>query len=745
MRNALTIVAAMTVVTTASATVFLNEIFINPPGSYDDSREFIELMGTPGMKLDGYAVAFVSGGQTKYHELGSVTPGSRPEFPEVDELFSLDGLALGPNGLLVIGIDIPARYPTLLADANYQEWDFIWNGGLDTPGKLQNDGSNTIFLVRQRPGTTEADPNNPGGLRWGKDIAPDSELYTPVEDFVCESGPLAGRPCDPGCTNNCCLGAPCVPGLVDQYGNGAIDKGEPDNMGGLTLDLRGFQTPGDVTDDLEIVDEISYEHDKGWEYDIDSRLVDVDSGDGGLPERKVHSLDDPQGFNPDALARVDYRTKGDGWDPSGGGTGQMSNGNNWQDMATEQWIRGESIDNLTMGEGDPPYFHFHNLDNDNPDAIQPYETNVPLWLDDDVAPDYDFSALRTYQIMAGRLNPLAMPFIPGDVDRDGDCDLDDVDKLAAVFGNEDWVFSNSFADAPEGKDGDPATQTRPWDVDGTGDNGIEASDLQWVLNFQGDTTGQIVGRQYTSPTPAATGVHLNANVGVDVAITWTVAVPSGRPLGDLRYGDAIELTVSAALAGGANLTPAQENGVMQYVHDLLLDVPGVARVMDMTPLNGFATTNPGAEMPLGVDGDAGRALINGYTTAFDAGLAGPLPMYRATLRAAGAGTTALTLTPSAVANMAASTPLGVKVGHTDTNGDPETASYPASTALTATGPGDADGNGVLDGTDFASLLDCISGPETDAGVDCQVHNIELDGADVDLHDVALWMQLVSGR
>ena len=463
MKKTVLIAVMLLATSTANAVVFINEVFINPAGSFDSSREFVELMGTPGKKLDGYAVAFVNGMEQKYYPLGSIPPV--PAAQEIDELFSLDGLELGQNGLLVIGIDYKVSFPSMLDDSNFACWENIWNGGLDTPGKLQNDGSNTIFLLRNRPGRTEEDPYNPLGVLWGKDVAIDTELITPVVD------PQDGV-------------------SKDQYGDGNIDKGEPNGMGGFTLDCKGASTPADVTDDLEIVDELSYEHERGWEYDMDGRHVDDGSTFDGLPYRHVHALDDPQGLNPDALSRVDYRTKGAGWVPAPGALGEMPNGNNWQDTATEQWIRGESLYSLSGGAGEPPYFFYDNAANTNPDAIQPYVTQVPLWLDDDQGDDFDFASSKSYQVMAGRINPLAVPFIPGDVDRDGDCDTEDINVVLSVFGDDNWIFSNSFTDAPQGDEGDPATQVRPWNVDGSGDNGIETADLQWVYStFKAALTG----------------------------------------------------------------------------------------------------------------------------------------------------------------------------------------------------------------------------------------------------------------
>ena len=96
----------------------------------------------------------------------------------------------------------------------------------------------------------------------------------------------------------------------DQWGNGDLDEGEPNGLGGNTLDMCGTSTPADANDDLEIVDEVSFEDGQGWEYDTDDRHVDANSTFAGLPHRHVHALDDPADFNPDALSRVDYRTKG---------------------------------------------------------------------------------------------------------------------------------------------------------------------------------------------------------------------------------------------------------------------------------------------------------------------------------------------------------------------------------------------------------------------------------------------------
>ena len=685
------------------AMVFINEVFINPPGSSDDNCEFIELLGTPGKKLDGYAIAVLNGTEEKYYDANLMLP---PPFPalEIDEFFSLDGQALGSNGLLVLVVRNPSMFyfPEMLLDSNWVNWNTLWNGGLDVPGKISNDGSFSILLIRNRPGRTEADPCDPNGLRWGKEITHDAEFF-----------PLGGD--------------------NYQWGNGNIDRGDASGLGGSeTIDMAGLENAV-LSDDLEIVDEVSFEDGQGWEYDSDGRHVDQASTFAGLPYRHVHALDDPANFNPDVLSRVDCRTKGDGWTPADGATGEMASGNNWQDTATEQWIRGESIVGYLPEFGAYPVYFYVNDANSNPDAVQPYDTHVPSWLYDGNAPDYDFSTANTYHIAAGRINLFAVPFIPGDCDRDGFCDANDISKIAAVFGDDDWIFSNSFWDAPEGDACDPATQTRPWDVDATGDNGIEASDLQWTLNFQGDTTGQIVGIQYDSNVPATTGVVLNTNTAVECSVTTEVNIPSGRTLTTLHVGDIVEITVSGQVTAGANITSGEENGIMQYVHDAVISDSDILKVNSVEPLGSFSKTRASLEEPQGTDGDLGAYLINGFTTSFTEGLAAPAGLYRLTLQAIDPGIADVAIWPADDAKFADSTPHGLKIGHTDFNGDPNSSYYPASLAMTVFSKADFNEDGNVDLIDFAILssqwLQAPHNPSADIapdGGDNMVDFLDLD-------------------
>jgi hypothetical protein len=191
-----------------------------------------------------------------------------------------------------------------------------------------------------------------------------------------------------------------------------------------------------------------------------------------------------------------------------------------------------------------------------------------------------------------------------------------------VFGEEDWIFSNAHEDAPMGNDGDPAEQTRPWDVDQSGDNGVDPSDLQWALNFQGNTNGRVIGRRYDSATPSALGVALNTAANVRCVVSLATSLPCGRSIDRLHVGDEIELTVSGRVSAGAITTPAQANGIMQFVQDVLLTVPNVLRVVGVEAAAPFVTTRASLQSSMGEQGDQGVASVYGYTARFDQGTTG---------------------------------------------------------------------------------------------------------------------------
>jgi hypothetical protein len=75
----------------------------------------------------------------------------------------------------------------------------------------------------------------------------------------------------------------------------------------------------------------------------------------------------------------------------------LPNGNNWQDTATEQWIRGESVEDLDINFRITTSFFYSNAANADSNAIQPFLTQVPLWLDDMTGDDFDFAQTNTYR------------------------------------------------------------------------------------------------------------------------------------------------------------------------------------------------------------------------------------------------------------------------------------------------------------------------------------------------------------
>lgn len=162
---------------------------------------------------------------------------------------------------------------------------------------------------------------------------------------------------------------------------------------------------------------------------------------------------------------------------------------------------------------------------------------------------------------------------------------------------------------------------------------------------------------------------------------------------------------------------SEENGVMQYIHDIALSSGGVLEFVEVESLGSFNTTRVDLVAPQGVSGDAGANLINGYTTSFIQGLAGASDLYVARFEAVAMGSTSITVAASAEAKFAASTAGGLKIGHTDNNGNPATVNYPAAIAIdvTAIGKGDVDGSTIIDINDMDDFVDVLLEVDLDAG------------------------------
>ncbi len=112
--------------------VFISEIFINPEGT-DNGSESLEIMGPPGLVLNGYKFIIIEG------DLGPrdiVTgefppPGQRPG-GTVDVIINLDGMTIGSNGILLIRDSANILPPVPAPGTNVVIRDFnpdIENGG----------------------------------------------------------------------------------------------------------------------------------------------------------------------------------------------------------------------------------------------------------------------------------------------------------------------------------------------------------------------------------------------------------------------------------------------------------------------------------------------------------------------------------------------------------------------------------------------------------------------------------------
>ncbi len=226
--------------------VVINEVLENPPGggTTDDVWEYLELYGQPNMDLTGYAIALIKGGRD---EDGDGIPDVASErYAEIDEAFSLDGLSLGANGLLVLygtntfGVsNIPALLDPETTGASFASAHIPTS---DTQGKLANDNSSTYLLVRKRPNHMIDDDTGMSmylpGYAFRKDINPDVDFDSNLDCGV--ESPVGGAP--------------------------------------------GAQ----VIESIQIVDSVAWSHQGGKEYTRSSE----------------QEISDTNGFNPDGVSRI---------------------------------------------------------------------------------------------------------------------------------------------------------------------------------------------------------------------------------------------------------------------------------------------------------------------------------------------------------------------------------------------------------------------------------------------------------
>jgi len=284
---------AASLTSAASAQVVINEVYSNPPGSgsaADDRWEYIELYGPAGMNLTGYAIASVFGGGDPN---GNNIPGPLPagwdagdEVPEIDEAWSLDGLTIGSNGLLVVynangtAANRPSLLPPFFAQATTSgTYNATHIPTVDAAGRIKNDGSANIVLLRKRPfhaldaqgrslydgvlGTTIVSGSGfPASIRyaWRKDINQDVNFNGRIDlnGIAPYSNQLGNRPAETPVNSE----RPATPGV-----------------------------PGPSSlEPYQMVDDIAWSNGGGKEYVRSSQ----------------QELSDTPNFNPDAVSRMAY-------------------------------------------------------------------------------------------------------------------------------------------------------------------------------------------------------------------------------------------------------------------------------------------------------------------------------------------------------------------------------------------------------------------------------------------------------
>jgi hypothetical protein len=252
--------------------------------------------------------------------------------------------------------------------------------------------------------------------------------------------------------------------------------------------------------------------------------------------------------------------------------------------------------------------------------------------------------------------------------------------------------------------------------------------------------------RYDSPTPSTTGTFLNPNTGVMCTVSIQAAVPSGRTLNNLYLGDEVVLTVRGQVMSGANNNAGQTNGIMQFVHDFVISQSGIFSVVGSGPRASYMVTRPSLIQPVGPDQSSGLHRIHGYTRDSSAGIGSATELYEVRLRAIGLGAANVSVIPSREPKFAASTPRGLKVGHTQQNGNPAAANYPSPLALAVTTvpeiPGDCDADRRITLADYGCFYDCFVGLEPGGTAACEPFDFHGD-ENIDLRDFAGFQNVFS--
>lgn len=166
--------AAASLGTSAQATLFLNEVNLDPPGGNDNGHEFIEIRGTPNTTISNHYLVVVE------NELSGTANAGLIEF-----MVDLNNQTIGSNGYLTLNQSniLDAKFTfspnatNLVATSAsfFTQWDGL--PGLaagSNNDRLENSGG-TYFIVKTTPSTPgyvapttgfDIDTTNNGTITW---------------------------------------------------------------------------------------------------------------------------------------------------------------------------------------------------------------------------------------------------------------------------------------------------------------------------------------------------------------------------------------------------------------------------------------------------------------------------------------------------------------------------------------------------------------------------------------------------
>ncbi len=268
--------------------VVLNEVYPNPPGSgtIDDRWEYVEIYGPAGMSLTGYMVASVfGGGDPNANDIPGPLPSGwdgGDEVAEIDEAWSLDGLTIGSNGLLVLynNAQPSQARPFFAPGTSFATFQTAHCPTVDVGGRIKNDGSATFVLVRKRP----FHALNAQGI----------SLYDGVPANTIVNGPLTypstiryawRKDINPDVNFD---------GRIDFNGIGTLISGGGSPAPETAINSERLATPpvGNpwTLEPYQMVDDVAWSNGGGKEY----------------TRSQQQEISDTTGFNPDAVSRIAY-------------------------------------------------------------------------------------------------------------------------------------------------------------------------------------------------------------------------------------------------------------------------------------------------------------------------------------------------------------------------------------------------------------------------------------------------------